>query len=109
MMIDSLFDEGGCDVVRGFDESGAPAAALCRREAFERVGPFDESLWDADGSDWFDRAQAHGLKLRRLARPTLLARPHQDDDARRLLHERKTLHLLKAMLDRDRARGPSAG
>jgi hypothetical protein len=109
MMIDSLLDDGGCDVVRGFDESGAPVAALYRREALQRVGPFDESLWDAEGSDWFDRARAHGLKLRRLARPTLLARPREDDEAHRLRCERRTLQLLKAMLDRDRTRGSSAG
>jgi hypothetical protein len=108
MMIDSLQGDGGCDVVRGSDEPGRPATALYRREVFQRVGPFDEWLWDAEGNDWFERAEAQGLKLRRLARSTLVARPRENDGARRLLHDRRTLRLLKTMLDRDRAGGSSA-
>lgn len=108
LIIDSLLADSGCDVVRGCDSSGGPAATLYRREAFQRVGPFREWLWDAEQSDWFDRARAHGLTLRRLAGATLVARPPQDDEARRLQHDRGTLRLLNAMLDRGRAGGSSA-
>lgn len=109
MMIDGVLSDGGCDAVRGFDASGGPAAALYRREAFERVGPFHEWLWDAEQSDWFDRARTHGLTLRRLAGATLVARPRKDDESRRLRHDRGMLRRLKAMLDRDRPGGSSAG
>lgn len=105
-MLDAL---PGCDAVHGLGEPGEPAAALYRREAFERVGPFDERLWHEAAAAWLERARAEGLRLAALARPALLAAPRPEDAARRLRQERRSLLQLKAMLDRRRAARPTGG
>ena len=41
----------------------ATISLLARRDAFDTVGPLDETLWYADAVDWFLRAERLGLEL----------------------------------------------
>jgi hypothetical protein len=44
-----------------------PSALLIRREAFARVGPFDEEMRIGAPVDWYARALSAGLSVRLLA------------------------------------------
>ena len=48
-----------------------PGAMLARREAFERIGPFDETLSIGADSDWFVRLVGQGLEPIRIDRVVL--------------------------------------
>jgi GT2 family glycosyltransferase len=81
-------------------------AALFRREAFDRVGMFDESLRFSEDQDWFLRARELQLKILILKETTLIYRRHQGNmthqkSARDLLF----LPVLKKSLDRRRRQG----
>jgi glycosyltransferase involved in cell wall biosynthesis len=51
-------------------------AALFRRRAFDRVGPFDETFRISEDADWFLRARELGLHIVILADVTLIYRLH---------------------------------
>ena len=84
----------------------ATTTLLARREAFERVGALDDSLWFADATDWFLRARAHGLAIELLPDALVLHRVHAANLTRRRAHdsEDEFLRVVKRSLDRRRAR-----
>lgn len=83
-----------------------PSAMLARREAFERVGGYDETLRVGEALDWLARARAHGLREAMLAEHVFSRRLHTANYMRRnsgLVHDYPGM--LKAALDLRRARG----
>jgi glycosyltransferase involved in cell wall biosynthesis len=85
---------------------------LVRRAAFDRVGPFDEGLRNADFVDWYARAFDQELQIHMLPEVVALRRQHNANlgvvarDAQR----RDNVAVLKRALDRRRATrqpGPS--
>jgi glycosyltransferase involved in cell wall biosynthesis len=102
--------------------TGLPAAplrnihlggALFRREAFDKVGPFDESLRFSEDHDWFLRAREQGLAIAISDQVGLYYRQHEgnltasDDAAARGF---QLAEVLKRSLDRRRqqSRGRAA-
>ena len=98
LLTGELQDHPELDVVRGyaqlskranedapFEPIGNPeesfpnyiGAALYRKSAFERVGLFDEFLTFAEDTDWFVRADAAKLKVKRVPHVTLQVRRHE--------------------------------
>jgi glycosyltransferase involved in cell wall biosynthesis len=75
---------------------------LVRRNAFDRVGPFDPGLWFADAVDWFMRAEAAGLRRRLLPDVLTYHRMHESNLTRRRDREsrREFLRVVKAWADR---------
>ena len=125
IMADLLSGDSSCDIVQGLgqvlkadmetgphDYGGVPgeffpnrlAAAIYRREVFQIVGLFNQELGFGEDTDWFNRARAHGLKLRQVDQVMLLIRPHAASMIRGTsLLELNTLKVLKNALDRERA------
>jgi glycosyltransferase involved in cell wall biosynthesis len=76
---------------------------LLRRDAFWRIGPFDESLTSAANIDWMSRARESGLRTgvvqevvcRRRVHRSNLGRDHEAKDA-------NLLRVIRAHLDRQR-------
>lgn len=56
---------------------------LARRRVFERVGCFDETLWFADGPEWFVRADAAGVAVALLGEVLVYHRMHDNNLSRR--------------------------
>jgi len=79
---------------------------MARRQVFEQVGLFDESLPLAFASDWFLRAAEAGVSGRLLPEALTRRRLHQRNYSR--LHRAESreqfLFVVKAALDRRRAR-----
>jgi len=131
VMTELLSADPACDIVQGFgqllevkantgkyDYVGNPAesfadciaAALYRREAFEKVGLFDVDLRFGEDSDWFNRARECGLSLRREEQVTLLIRRHDSNMTRgRSNIEMNELRVLKRVLDRRRSAAARTG
>jgi len=80
---------------------------LARRRAFDRVGPFDESLRFACASDWFMRAEEAGCRGTLVPEVLTRRRLHEDNFSRRHREASRDqfLHVVKAMLDRRRRTG----
>jgi glycosyltransferase involved in cell wall biosynthesis len=78
---------------------------LIRRAAFDRVGPFDESLKAVDFIDWYARALERRLGVRMLAEVVLRRRLHAANGGRRRRAQQiaENLAVLKRALDRRRA------
>ena len=130
-MTELLSADPACDIVQGFgqlmevkedsgkyDYVGNPgesfadciAAALYRRETFEKVGLFDEDLWFGEDSDWFNRARECGVNLRREEQVTLLIRRHESNMTRgRTEVELNKIKVFKKALDRRRSATARAG
>jgi GT2 family glycosyltransferase len=126
-LIDRLADRPDLALVRGYaqlvvgdgasggltyrgspDESFADyiGAGIYRREAFARIGLFDETMRFSEDIDWFNRARERGLAIERIEQVTLLVRRHGENMTRgRTLLELNTLSTLKRALDRRRAPG----
>jgi len=82
----------------------APNLMLIRREAFERVGPFSESLRVGVTVDWYARSVEAGLRSVMLPRVVLERRLHLTNNGLREAASRtQYAHVLKAALDRRRA------
>ncbi len=82
-----------------------PMTMVVRRETFERVGGFDESMRAAEDFDWMLRASEEGVEIARLSAVLLRRRVHaasltQDAAAARAGHFRA----FKARIERHRAR-----
>jgi GT2 family glycosyltransferase len=81
------------------------AAALFRREAFTKVGLFDETLRFGEDSDWFKRAAEAALTVKRLPNVSLLVRRHVGNMTRgKSIVELNGLRVFKKALDRRRGR-----
>jgi len=81
---------------------------LARRRAFERVGPFEESLRFACSTDWFIRAREADLRSLLIPEVWTRRRLHEDNFSRRHRESSREqfLHVVKAMLDRRRRGEP---
>jgi glycosyltransferase involved in cell wall biosynthesis len=82
-----------------------PMSMVVRREVFELVGGFDESMRTAEDFDWMLRASEEGVEIARLADVLLRRRVHpdsltQDAEAARL----GLFRAFKARIERHRAR-----
>lgn len=83
----------------------APNLMLVRRASFSRVGPFSESVRVGVTVDWYARAVEAGLRSLMLPDVVLERRLHLDNNGLRERDSRSQyLHVLKASLDRRRAR-----
>jgi glycosyltransferase involved in cell wall biosynthesis len=82
-----------------------PNLMLVRRDAFFRVGPFSTTLRVGIGVDWFARATERGLDSHVLPAVVLERRLHAENNGIRERDARpQYLHVLKASIDRRRAR-----
>jgi len=100
-------DAGGHDhVFLGNPRESFPwyiSAALFRREAFAKVGLFDETLRFGEDSDWFKRAAEAALAIERLPNVSLLVRRHAGNMTRgKSMVELNALRVFKKALDRRR-------
>jgi glycosyltransferase involved in cell wall biosynthesis len=82
-----------------------PMSMVVRREVFELVGGFDESMRAAEDFDWMLRASEEGIEIARLSDVLLRRRVHpgsltQDAEAARL----GVFRAFKARIERHRAR-----
>src|SRR5262249_24582700 len=83
---------------------------LVRRESFERVGPFSEELRVGVTVDWCARARDAGLKSAILPEVVLERRIHLTNNGIRERDAKSQyVHVLKAALDRRRARANDTG
>ena len=122
IQVPRLVTEPEVDVVLGYTEiaplteGDGPAvppspmltlgAALVRREAFLRTGPFDEALRYCDDVDWFLRAKETGLTLRIHDDLVQVYRRHGGNlTNQRDVDRRSFLTVLKRSLDRRRTAG----
>lgn len=86
----------------------APNLMLIRRESFARVGPFSEDVKVGVTVDWYARAMEAGLRSAMLPEVVLERRLHLTNNGLRERDSRQQyLHVLKASLDRRRARAAS--
>lgn len=82
----------------------APNLMLIRRDSFQRVGPFSETVRVGVTVDWYARALEEGLRSTMLADVLLERRLHTQNNGLRERDSRSQyLHVLKASLDRRRA------
>ncbi|MHB8240382.1 MAG: glycosyltransferase family 2 protein [Solirubrobacteraceae bacterium] len=85
---------------------GHPSTSLVRREVFELVGPFDESLRLSEDLDWLARAGDAGVRIGRLDHTLLRYRIHAANTSRHThAVEAATLRMLRASVRRKRADG----
>jgi glycosyltransferase involved in cell wall biosynthesis len=81
-------------------------SALFRREAFHRVGGFDERLTFSEDHDWFLRARELDLAIEVTRETALVYRLHADNMTRgRTVRDLAMTQVLKLSLDRRRASG----
>jgi glycosyltransferase involved in cell wall biosynthesis len=97
------------DCPSGLQPGYLPGAALIRREALDRVGPFREDLRVGEFVDWMARAREIGLREAMLPEHVLSRRLH---DTNQSLKERSDMtdfvRVVKASLDRRRAAAAAA-
>jgi glycosyltransferase involved in cell wall biosynthesis len=85
-------------------------AALFRREAFDLVGLFDESLRFSEDQDWFLRARELHLNMVVLKQITLIYRRHENNMTRQKTGaDLLWAPVLKKSLDRRRQQSPATG
>ena len=84
------------------------SAMLARREAIERVGPFDVRWRVGDFVDWYARAVEAGLRIAAVPQLVMRRRIHASNMSRLAGDDRADyVRLVKAALDRRRARATS--
>lgn len=71
------------EMVSGDQLAILPSALLTRREVFDKVGLFDETLHACEDSDWLLRARALRIALEIVAEPLLLRRIHDHNHSQR--------------------------
>lgn len=82
-----------------------PMTMVVRRETFERVGPFDESMRAAEDFDWMLRASEEGIEIARLSTVLLRRRVHPASLTQDAAAGRTGLfRAFKGRIDRNRAR-----
>ncbi len=85
---------------------GHPSTMLVRREVFESVGPFDESLRLSEDLDWLARARDAGVRFGRLDCVLLRYRIHANNTSRNpYANEAATLKVLRDSVRRKRGSG----
>ena len=78
---------------------------LIRRECFDRVGPFDETLEASEDVDWIVRAREAGCALMRISDRVLEYRVHADNMTNDIARTKRTIaEMVKRNLDRRRRR-----
>ncbi len=83
-----------------------PGTMLIRREAFDRVGPFDPQWQVGDFLTWYTRARDVGIRERMLPELVLHRRLHDDNlGIRQRGQTVQYVRALKLALDRRRAKG----
>jgi glycosyltransferase involved in cell wall biosynthesis len=84
----------------------ATTTLLAKRAVFDRVGPFDATLWFADATEWFMRAAEHGARLELLPEVLTFHRMHPGNLTRRRSEasRQEFLRIVRASLYRQRAR-----
>ncbi|WCT74941.1 glycosyltransferase [Sphingomonas naphthae] len=81
-------------------------AALYRREAFTRVGLFDEDMIFGEDQDWYRRAEEVGLGVTRVEQISLIVRRHGANMTHgKSAVEMNELRAIKKALERRRAAG----
>ena len=82
---------------------GHPSTMLVRREVFDLVGPFDESLRLSEDLDWLARAGDAGVRIGRLDCTLLRYRIHSANTSRHTRAvEAATLRMLRSAVRRKR-------
>jgi glycosyltransferase involved in cell wall biosynthesis len=82
-----------------------PMTMVVRRETFERVGDFDESMRAAEDFDWMLRATEEGVEIARLSEVLLRRRVHPDSLTQDAAAARAGIfRAFKARIERHRAR-----
>jgi glycosyltransferase involved in cell wall biosynthesis len=82
-----------------------PMTMVVRRETFERVGNFDESMRAAEDFDWMLRAAEEGVEIARLSDVLLRRRVHPDSLTQDAAASRAGMfRAFKARIERHRAR-----
>jgi len=93
-------------LTRGRPVQGLPATMLARREVFERVGEFDETLELGEDIDWLARAMDAGVKSVTLERVVLRRRVHATNATIDTSRNRAAvMAVLRRSVHRQRARG----
>ncbi len=81
-------------------------SGVYRRRAFDRVGPFDETLRFNEDTDWLLRAREAGVRIRILDDVTLVYRLHDANMTRAQgLQQMSLPRVLKMSIERRRATG----
>ncbi|HEY7268738.1 MAG TPA: glycosyltransferase family A protein [Dehalococcoidia bacterium] len=111
-LVDHFYEKGeaqGLDIRVGQAAGGLlPSTILIRREAFARVGPFDEGLDVGEFIDWYVRAQDLGLRCEMIQRVLVRRRIHAGNVSHRLASRRDDyLRVVRAGLQR--RRGDTSG
>jgi glycosyltransferase involved in cell wall biosynthesis len=82
-----------------------PMSMVVRRETFELVGGFDESMRAAEDFDWMLRAAEEEIEIARLSKVLLRRRVHPDSLTQNAVASRTGLfRAFKARIERHRAR-----
>jgi GT2 family glycosyltransferase len=82
-----------------------PSSMLIRREVFDMVGPFDPRFEVGEDTDWILRGRELGVTVGQLSDVLFIYRIHATNSMHhRALHRDATFRLLKASVDRKRAR-----
>jgi hypothetical protein len=83
---------------------------LARREVFDAVGEFDETLWHTDAGDWFLRAAQQQVVIEQLPEVLTFHRMHDRNLSRRMGDSSRAefVRLVKRSLDDRRVAGRPA-
>jgi glycosyltransferase involved in cell wall biosynthesis len=85
----------------GEQVAGHPATMLARREVFDVVGPFDETLRLSEDIDWLARASDAGIRAGRIEHTLLYYRIHAHNTSRHTqVNHAATLRVLRASVHR---------
>ena len=122
IMLAPLLEDESYDVVQGFgrkrkqgeaigsdaesseERPNCPTAAIYRREAFQKVGLFDQELAFGEDGHWHRRARHLGLKIQQVKGVMLIQRHETDTSRGKAVQELNALRAFKNALDQERAR-----
>ncbi|HSR28930.1 MAG TPA: glycosyltransferase family A protein [Anaerolineae bacterium] len=98
--------EGRFSVPAGPQEGFAPSAMVLRRAVLERLGGFDEDILVGETISWFLRLAELDIPMRMLPQVVTRRRIHGENSSIRhgATKNREMMRLLKASMDRKRAR-----
>lgn len=99
-------DAARFSIPAGSQPGAALPSLLIRREAIDRVGPFDESLRAGEYLDWHHRAMAAGVVIEPIEDVVLERRVHLTNTTRSAEATRDYLRVARAAIARRRASRP---